>query len=67
MRKFNKDKCQSSVRATIKTGDTIISLMGKHSYEWSIVKLTDGTIVATTYPNRILARKAWNELKKLYK
>ena len=66
-RVFNPKNCQNSVRATIVDGSTTITLMGKHAHEWSIMKSANGTIVVTSYPNRIMASKDWKELLKVYK
>lgn len=66
-RTYNPDKCSNQVKGVIKTKDVTITLYGHHAHEWTIVKTTNGTIIATEYPCRVLARKTFNELKKLYK
>lgn len=66
-RKYDPNHCQNSVRATIVDSSTTITLMGRHAHEWSIMKSNNGTIIVTSYPNRIMASKDWKELCKAYK
>lgn len=63
MRHFNRHNCQSSVRAVIKDGNTTITLMGKHAHEWSIIKQFNGTIIVTSFPNRIMAKREWKAIE----
>lgn len=62
MRKYNPANCNNSVRAVIKDGNTTITLIGKHANEWDIIKSFNGTIIVTSYPNRIMARKEWKSI-----
>lgn len=64
-KQYNKEKCRQKVRAIIKDkyGNTII-LMGKHAFNWEIVKETNGRIIITSYPSRIEALKALRTLKQ---
>lgn len=62
--KFHKENCNSTVRATVQCGNTTISLVGTHAFEWSIVKEESGKIIVTTFPKR---EKAINEFSKYKK
>lgn len=67
MRKFNKNNCMNCNRDIIVANDCTLILNGIHSYEWSIIKITNNYIRSTTFANRKLALKYWNEIKKQYK
>lgn len=58
---YHKERCNSRVRATVKQGNTVISLMGTHAFEWSIVIESNNKITITTFPNR---KGAINEFKR---
>lgn len=60
-KKFHKNKCSSLVRATIQFGNTTITLIGKHAFEWSIVQEGFGKLIITTFHNR---EKALEEFEK---
>lgn len=61
---FHQEKCISSVRAVIKDScGNRISLVGKHAFQWSIVRESDGRIIITTFPNRKLATKEFERYK----
>ena len=64
---LHKENCQSKMRKshTKKNGD-VISLFGKHGFEWSIVKEQSSTVFMsiTTFPNREMAVKEYNRLIK---
>lgn len=62
-RKFNKQHCCSKVRATITMGNTTITLVGQHAFEWSIVLSNDGKTIITTFHNREEAVKEFNKYK----
>lgn len=66
MRKYNfhKQNCNSSVRASVKFGNTIITLVGKHAFEWSIIKEESGKIIITTFPDREHALDEFNRFKR---
>ena len=65
MKKYNKDNCDSRLRAVItdKYGRTI-SLLGKHAFEWEIIIELSGRLIVRQYPNGKEARKAFNQLKR---
>lgn len=65
---LHKERCQSKLRKshTKKNGD-VISLFGKHGFEWSIgITKNDNTVflAITTFPNRELAMKEYVKLCK---
>lgn len=64
MRTYNRNNCDSKVRAIIKDslGNTI-TLLGKHAFEWSIAKEVDGRIVITSFSNRKQANKEFKKYK----
>lgn len=65
MKKYNRENCQSVVRATITDAlGRTITLIGQHAFEWSIVMESCGKITITTYPNGKLAKKDFNQIKK---
>ena len=66
-RKYNKQHCDSKVRATIKFGSTTISLVGTHAFEWSIVKEEPDKIVITTFKNRSEAKKEYDTFTSFIK
>lgn len=61
-RTYHRDRCNAYVRATIENNGTIITLMGQHAFEWSIVTTKSGNTVITTFPNGSSARKEWRKL-----
>ena len=67
MKNYHKEKCETKVRAVIKTDNTIITLTGTHAFEWTIMKNKNGIIVSSTYPNRTMAMKDWKNIEKAYK
>lgn len=62
-RMYNRDHCNSTVRATIEFGNTTITLVGKHAFEWSIVKELQSQIIIMTFKNREQAREEFNKYK----
>ena len=60
-RKYDRNKCHSIVRATIQHGSMTISLVGKHSYEWSVVKDDGNKVIVITFGRR---EGAIDEFKK---
>ena len=62
---LHRDKCQSKVRRTHtqKNGD-VISLLGKHGFEWSVAIKAEGScfLVITTFPDRQQATKEYKKL-----
>lgn len=66
-RHYSPDKCSNQVKGVIKTENVTITLYGHHAHEWTIIKASNDTVIATTYPDRVLARKDWKELLKSYK
>lgn len=64
MRTFKKENCTSKVRKqfTTFTGEKI-SLVGKHAYEWEVVRETK-SITMTMFNSRIAAVKLYNQLHK---
>lgn len=63
-RKFLREKCQNMVRDTFV--DRIgrrLTLVGKHSYEWSIIIDGKQGISMFTYANRAGAMEDWNRYK----
>lgn len=66
-RHYDPIKCSNTVKEVIKAKNVIITLCGHHAHEWSIMKTSNGTTTVTNYPNRIIARKNWKELSKLYR
>ena len=63
MKNFNRSNCESTQRDSQKCvlGGTV-SLFGIHSYEWSVVRVYNGTTSIMTFKGRVEARK---EFKKL--
>lgn len=61
--KFHKENCNSTVRASIKSGNTTITLVGKHAFEWSIIREEDGKVIITTFPKREKAIDEFNRYK----
>jgi hypothetical protein len=65
MKRYNRDNCQSVVRATIQDQyGRIITLMGKHAFEWSIVIESCGKVIVTSYNNSKAAKKVFNQIKR---
>ena len=65
MGRYNRNNCQSVVRATIKDQfGRVITLMGKHAFEWSIVIESCGKVIVTSYNNSTSAKKVFNQYKK---
>ena len=62
-KKFNKKNCDNIVRATLKIGNTIVTLVGKHSFEWSIVKEESNKTVILTFKERTSAINEFNKYK----
>lgn len=63
-RKFLREKCQNLVRDTFV--DRIgrrLTLVGKHSYEWSIIIDGKQGISMFTYANRSSAMEDWQRYK----
>lgn len=66
MKKFDKNKCVSCVRAQItdKWGRQI-TLFGQHAFNWEIaIQGCTGDITIKSYPNGKMAREHFQELKK---
>lgn len=61
--KFHKQNCNSSVRASIKYGNTTITLVGTHAFEWSIIKEESGKVIITTFSKREYALDEFNRFK----
>lgn len=66
-RSYNKNNCTSQVRAVITTkfGD-VITLMGTHGFEWSIVSNINGDITMTSYKSRKQATENFKHLERAY-
>lgn len=66
MKKFNRNNCESCVRAVIvdKWGRKI-TLLGQHAFEWQIaIEGATGNMTIQSYPNGAKARQVFQELKK---
>lgn len=64
-KKYNKNNCVSKVRKTAKDKlGNDITLIGKHAFEWGIMKTTPTGITLLTFANRQLAEKEFNRLKE---
>lgn len=65
MRKYNfhKQNCNSSVRASVKSGNTTVTLVGTHAFEWSIIRECNNKIIVTTFSKRELALNEFNRYK----
>lgn len=66
MKKFNRNNCESCVRAVIvdKWGRKI-TLLGKYAFEWQIaIEGATGNMTIQSYPNGTKARQVFQELKK---
>lgn len=64
-KKYHKQNCNSSVRAVVHLGNEIISLIGTHAFEWSIVKQTKNKVNILTFSNREMAVKDFEKYKNL--
>lgn len=64
MRTFKKENCTSKVRKQFitLTGEKI-SLVGKHAYEWSVVR-ESVNITMLMFNNRVAAVKLYHQLEK---
>lgn len=62
---FHKQNCNSTVRATIKINNEIISLVGTHAFEWSIVIQKKNKVQIFTFSKRELAVKDFKKYKNL--
>lgn len=65
MRKYNRDNCDSRLRAVItdKWGRTV-ALFGKHAFEWEIVLQDNGKTVIRQFKSGKEARKEFNAYKR---
>lgn len=64
---LHKENCQSKLRRTfIKKNGEVISLFGRHGFEWSITKespfSSSTNMSITTFPNREMALKEYRKL-----
>lgn len=64
IRKYNKQNCDSKVRAVVTFGSTTISLVGTHAFEWSIVREEPNKVVITTFKKRKPAKEEFNKYKR---
>lgn len=64
-KKYHKQNCNSSVRAVVHLDNEIISLVGTHAFEWSIVKQTKNKVNILTFSNREMAVKDFEKYKNL--
>lgn len=64
-KKYHKQNCNSAVRAVVHLGNEIISLVGTHAFEWSIVKQTKNKVNILTFSNREMAVKDFEKYKNL--
>lgn len=64
MKKYNPQNCTSKVRRQFitVTGEKI-SLVGKHAYEWSVVR-ESVSITMMMFNNRVAAVKLYHQLEK---
>ena len=65
MRKYNRDNCDSRLRAVItdKWGRTV-ALFGKHAFEWEIVLQDNGKTIIRLFKSGKEARKEFNIYKR---
>lgn len=62
---YTRENCNSQVRATIKDQHgRIVTLVGRHAFEWSIVIENDVTVKVTTFPNSKIAKEEFKKLSK---
>lgn len=60
---IHPENCKNRIRETVSFCGMTVTLSGKYSQEWSILKESNGKITIETYPNRIVARKEFNKYK----
>lgn len=65
MKKYHKENCSSTVRATIKDKwGRRITLFGTHAFEWEIAIESCGKMTIRQYPNGQIAREEFKKLKR---
>lgn len=62
-KQYHKERCTSTVRATIQFGNQTIVLTGTHSFEWSVVVESPNKVVITTFKKRKSAINEFNKYK----
>lgn len=64
-KKYNRDNCDSRLRAVItdKWGRTV-ALFGKHAFEWEIVLQDNGKTIVRSFKSGREARKEFNNYKR---
>lgn len=62
---YHRENCDNYLRATMTDSfGRVISLYGKHAFEWKIVLEKDGKTIIHQYPNRKKAVEDFNNYKK---
>lgn len=61
---INPKHCKNVVREQITMCGFTVTLTGKYSQEWSIMKESNGKITIEIFPNRLQARKAWEKYSR---
>lgn len=65
MKKYHRERCTSKIRATITDPlGRVITLFGKHAFEWGIAIEKDGRIIVRIFPDSKEAKKEFNRLVK---
>lgn len=60
-RVINPKHCRNQVREQITMYGYTVTLTGKYSQEWSIMKESNGKITIEIFPNRKKAREEWKK------
>lgn len=60
-RVINPKHCKNVVREQLTMCGFTVTLTGKYSQEWSIMKEANGKITIEIFPNRLEARKEWKK------
>ena len=65
---YHRENCNNCLRAVITDSlGRMISLYGKHAFEWEIIWEKDGKTIVHQFPNRKAAIREFNNYKKRYK
>lgn len=65
MKHYKKENCTTKVREVYKDPfGKVFMLIGKHSYEWSITVESENNVTIQIFPNRIEAKKEFNNIKR---
>lgn len=63
-RTINPKHCRNVVREQITMCGFTVTLSGKYSQEWSIMKESNGKITIEIFPNRRKAREEWKKYSR---